>query len=174
MSTQKIFLAIAAAGFIALFAQFTIELPLNEEGISITGQTFAILLAAFFLGRWYGVLAVVIYIIMGAAGLPVFSDGESGIDKLYGGSGGYFGGFLYAAYRVGAYGEEGWRKSLIKSILAMFLGTLLILLFGVLKLSFDHGLARAMDIGFYPFLSGGAVKVLLGGVIAYAIEKLKP
>jgi len=168
----KLLGAILGAGFIALFAQLTIELPLNEAGISITGQTFAILLAAFFLGRWYGLLAVVLYIAMGAAGLPVFSDGASGIENLYGGSGGYFSGFLFASYRVGAFGEAGWRNALDKCILAMLYGTLIILILGVLKLSFTYGFQKAVEVGFYPFIWGGIIKVVLGGLIAYAIQKI--
>ena len=173
MDYKKILLAILAAVFISLFAQIEIELPLNEEGISISGQTFAILLPAFFLGRWYALLSVVIYIIMGASGLPVFSGGASGYENLYGGSAGYFGGFLYAAFHVGGLGENrAWRKSLFKCILAMLTGTLYILAFGVLRLSFKYGFLEAMEIGCYPFLLGGLVKVVLGGVVAYFIERL--
>jgi biotin transport system substrate-specific component len=168
---KNILLAVLAAGFIALFAQLEIEIPLNEAGLSITGQTFAILLAAFFLGGWYGFLAVVIYVAAGVLGLPVFAGGASGLEKIYGDSGGYLVGFMFAASVVGSYGDRGWRSSLFKCILAMLIGTLLILLFGVIKLSFIHGLEKALEIGFYPFLLGGLVKVILGGVVAYLLEK---
>ncbi len=168
---KKLLFTFLSVIFISVFAQIEIVLPLNVEGISITGQTFAILLAAFFLGRWYGLLAVVIYIVIGAMGLPVFSGGSYGLEKLSGGTGGYFVGFILAAYRVGHLGEKGWRKSFPKSLQAMFYGTLIILLFGVLRLSFKYGFPKAMEIGFYPFLWGGLIKIILGAVIAYLIER---
>lgn len=171
MDIKKIAATILAALFIAGFAQLNIEVPLNKENISTTGQTFAILLSAFFLGRWYGALAVVIYILLGAVGLPVFSDGASGIKHLYGGSAGYFAGFIYAAYQVGVYGEEGWRRTFLYCLLAMLIGTLFILSLGVIRLSFIYGFVEAMNVGFYPFLLGGVVKVIAGGIFAFLIEK---
>ena len=164
--------ALLAAIFIALCAQIEFEVPLNKENIPISGQTFAILLAAFFLGRWYAVLALLIYIVMGALGLPVFAGGASGIEKLYGGSAGYFGGFIYAAYIVGAYGERGWRRNLLKCIQAMFYGTLIILSLGVIRLLFIYSPEEALEVGFYPFIKGGVVKVLLGGIVAFGLERV--
>lgn len=171
MPIKKIAYTILAALFIALFAQIEIELPLNQAGISITGQTFAILLAAFFLGRWHALLAVAIYIGLGAIGLPVFAGGESGLEKLYGGSAGFLGGFLIAAFAVGAFGEKGWRKSLAKCLLAMLIGTLIIVAFGVLRLTFLYGFPKAMEYGCYPFIWGAIIKITLGGFLAFLIEK---
>lgn len=167
---KNILLAILAAAFIALFAQLEIEIPLNEAKLSITGQTFAILLAAFFLGSWYGFLATAIYVAVGIFGLPVFAGGTFGLEKIYSDSGGYLVGFMFAASVVGGYGDRGWRSSFFKCILAMLIGTLLILLFGVIKLAFVHGFEKALEIGFYPFVLGGLVKVVLGGVVAYLLE----
>ncbi|MFT5386443.1 MAG: biotin transport system substrate-specific component, partial [Saprospiraceae bacterium] len=91
MMIKNILLAVLGAAFIALFAQIEIEnplnqagLPFNEDGLPITGQTFAVLLVAFFLGGRYGFLAVIIYVAAGIFGLPVFAGGASGIEKLYG------------------------------------------------------------------------------------------
>ena len=180
MQIKQILLAILGAAFIAAFAQIEIEnplnaagLPFNEAGLPITGQTFAVLLVAFFLGGWYGFLAVVIYVAAGLFGLPVFAGGASGLEKLYGNSGGYLVGFMFAASIVGGYGDRGWRKSFVKCILAMLIGTVLILLLGVIKMAFisGQGLEKALANGFYPFIWAGLVKVVLGGVVAYFLEK---
>jgi biotin transport system substrate-specific component len=177
MMIKNILLAVLGAAFIALFAQIEIEnplnqagLPFNEAGLPITGQTFAVLLVAFFLGGRYGFLAVIIYVAAGIFGLPVFAGGASGIEKLYGSSGGYLVGFMFAASVIGGYGDRGWRRSFFKCISAMLIGTLLILLFGVLKLAYISGFEKALTDGFYPFIWAGLVKVVLGGVVAYFLE----
>lgn len=167
---KKLAAAVLGAIFIALFAQIEIEIPMNEAALSITGQTFAVLLVAFFLGGWYGFLSVVIYVAMGLLGLPVFAGGTSGIEKIYGDSGGYLVGFMFAASVVGSYGDRGWRSSFWKCLLAMLIGTLLILLFGTIKLAFIHGIEKALAIGFYPFMVGGMVKIILGALCAYFLE----
>lgn len=158
--------------FLALFAQIEIVLPLNEEGIPITGQSFAVLLMAILFGRWRGTLVVLIYLLLGALGLPVFAGGTSnGFEKLLGGSGGYLWGFLPAAFCVGILGEKGWRKSVPNAITAMLIGTLIILFFGVLRLSFKYGVGEAIKIGLTPFVSGAAIKIALGGLCAHLIQQ---
>jgi biotin transporter BioY len=172
MQFPKVLQVVFAAIFISLFAQIEIALPLNEVGIDISGQTFAVLLVGFLLGPIYGPLAVVLYIILGAIGLPVFSGGSAGLDKLWGSSAGYLLGFILGAYVVGILGERGWGKRLDQAIFAMTLGTLIILFTGTLRLALIHGVSKAVEYGFYPFLLGGVVKVILGGVAAYVAERL--
>ncbi len=173
MKIGKVFQVIIGAIFISVFAQIEIELPLNEAGIDISGQTFAVLLVGMLLGRTYGALAVVLYLIFGALGLPVFSGGSTGLDKLWGSSAGYLFGFVMGAYVVGVLGEQGWAKSLGKAILAMAIGTVIILFAGTLRLALIHGVSKALEYGFYPFLLGGVIKVILGGAVAYAAERLQ-
>ena len=78
---------------ICLGAMVSIDLPWKDGGIPITGQSLAVLVVGFVLGRKRGLLIIVIYLIMGLAGLPVFANGASGIDTLIGGSGGFWMGF---------------------------------------------------------------------------------
>ena len=54
----------------------------------------------------------------------------------------------------------------------MLIGTLLTLAFGVLRIFFKYGFVEAMKIGYYPFLLGELVKVLLGRIVVYFIERL--
>lgn len=151
--------------FIALFAQLTIELPIQETSIPITGQTFAVLLVGYALHRKLGTVSILLYILLGACNLPVFADGESGWEVLISGSGGYLFGFVIGAYFVGWQAEKGWSKNFWKSLIAMFLGTLIILFFGVLWLTNLYDFPKAMEWGFYPFLAGGAIKVVFGAAI---------
>ena len=74
---------------ICLGAMVSIDFPWKGGGIPITGQTLAVLVVGFVLGRKLGLLVIAIYLIAGLAGLPVFANGTSGIDILMGGSGGF-------------------------------------------------------------------------------------
>lgn len=82
------------AAIIGIFAQITIPLPL----VPITGQTLAIGLAATILGARYGTLSVLLYILMGAVGIPVFSQFSGGFSVLVGPTGGFIVGFIPTAF----------------------------------------------------------------------------
>lgn len=71
------------AAIIGIMAQLTIPLPL----VPITGQTLAIGLAATILGSKYGTLSVLLYLVIGSAGVPVFAEFSAGISKLIGPTG---------------------------------------------------------------------------------------
>ena len=148
--------------FIAIFAQINIDLP---GGIPISGQSFAVLLTAYILGRKWGTIAVFGYVLLGAIGLPIFADAKAGIEVLKGGSGGFLIGFIVAAFVVGWLAELNWRKSFVKSLLVMLLGTAIILTFGIGKLTLDYSFPQALEWGFYPFLWGALVKIVVGAAI---------
>ena len=166
----QIFLAIL---FVALFAQLSIDMPLGESNIPITGQTFAVLLSAYWLKRKIGAIAIFTYVLLGILGLPIFADGQSGLAVLMGGSGGFLIGFIIAAYVVGYLGKQTWRVSFIKSLLAMTIGTAIILFFGVGRLASLYGLEKGLAYGFYPFWKGAIVKIVLGAIILPLYYRLK-
>jgi len=158
--------------FIALFAQISINVPIGESDIPITGQTFAVLLVAYFFKCSIGTLAVFSYVLLGAIGLPIFANGTSGIDTLTGASGGFLTGFIFSAYVVGYLGEKDWSISFFKSLLAMTIGTTIILLFGIGRLAFMYGVDKALEYGFYPFWKGAIFKILLGATILPLYHRL--
>jgi len=159
--------------FIALFAQLSIDVPLGESSIPITGQTFAVLLSAYWLKRKMGTIAIFVYVLLGAIGFPIFADGQSGWDVLIGGSGGFLVGFIVAAYVIGYLGEKNWPLSFIKSLVAMTLGTTIILFFGVGRLAHLYGLEKGLTYGFYPFWKGAILKIILGAIILPLYYRLK-
>jgi hypothetical protein len=81
----------------AVAAQWWIVLPFTP--VPITGQTFAVLLSGAALGWRAGAASQTLYLVMGFAGLPVFTEGASGADKLLGATGGYLVGFVVAGPR---------------------------------------------------------------------------
>jgi biotin transport system substrate-specific component len=164
---KHVLLALTGALIVAVFAQVNIDLP---GGIPISGQSFAVLLTAIILGRLWGTISILFYVLMGVSGLPVFADGASGIVVLTSGSGGFIIGFLFAAFVTGWLGDIEWKKSFWKSLFAMTIGTIIILVFGVGKLTYDYTFFQALEWGFHPFLWGAIIKIILGATVAYLIR----
>lgn len=112
------------AGFLALMAQLSFPLPFTPVPFSF--QVLGVAVAGAYLGRNYGLLAIVFYILAGALGLRVFADQESsGVDILTGFTAGYIAGFAVAAYFIGWYVERRRARLLDRrtaSILAALLG----------------------------------------------------
>jgi len=121
--TRSFGIVIVFSLFIAACAQFAI--PIGD--VPITGQTFAVLLTGALLGSRLGAAAVIAYLIEGALGLPFFAAGGSGIARFMGPSGGYLIAFPAAAYVTGAFAEFGWDKRYHTAVIAMAIGSAVIL-----------------------------------------------
>ncbi len=113
------------AAFAALIAVCAILPAINVAGpVPITLQTFGVLLSGAVLGARRGFLAVLLYIVVGAAGLPVFSGGGAGLGVLAGPSAGYIVGFPLGAALCGFIVERLPRRSGPTSIPLVFLAGL--------------------------------------------------
>jgi biotin transport system substrate-specific component len=144
-----------SAAFIGLIALGSwISLPIG--GIPFTLQTLFVLLAGIVMHR-YGAIPVLLYVILGALGLPLFHNGMAGIGVLLGPSGGYLIGFIFAALITGLAWEQGSRVIRMCGIIG---ATGIIYLFGVawLMYSMDLGFIAAVTAGVLPFLIGDAIK----------------
>lgn len=165
------------ASLISAGAQFSIPLPL----IPLTLQTFFVLLAAIFLGSKWGSLSVLIYLVLGIIGFPVFSAGSSGLGVLLGPTGGYLYGFIFASLIVGTASDKIFERfesvSLYPLILIFsfcFLGSLIILTIGSLHLAMAASLPlkTAFFSGFVPFVAGDIAKsVGVSAVMAVTYQK---
>lgn len=158
--------------YVALLAQITVSLPINNYEIPISGQTFAVLTAAFFLSRPLAVISMLLYLGLGILGLPVFAEASSGWSVITGGSGGFLIGFVAAAYFAAFAAEKGWGASIGKALSAMTIGTLIIMLFGIAQLSYQFDFPKALEWGFYPFIPGAIVKIILGALLVYYIGQI--
>ena len=162
--TDAVFIASGAA-LTALAAQ--LALPLWP--VPITGQTFAVLLVGAVLGATRGALSMLTYIILGVAGLPVFTGATSGL--TFGATFGYIVGFVAAAAVVGWLAQLGWQKKVLGVIASFAIGNAIIYAFGLPWLAFVlQNLGLANDIqsvafaGLVPFLIGDALKIILAAV----------
>jgi biotin transport system substrate-specific component len=149
---------------VAAAAQLTIHLRF----VPITMQTLAVLLVGATLGSLRGGTAIALYLAEGAAGLPFFAEGKSGIDFLIlrdplHATGGYLWGFLLAAVLVGFLAERGWDRNLGSALGAMFLGNVAIYLVGLpwLAEAIGTSIEEALPFGLYPFIIGDTIKLLL-------------
>ncbi|MFQ5595753.1 MAG: biotin transporter BioY [Anaerolineae bacterium] len=148
----------------AAAAQVSIALPFTP--VPITGQTFAVLLTGSLLGSRLGAWSLLLYLAEGAAGLPVFALGRSGLVTLLGPTAGYLIAFPVAAFAVGWLAERGWDRRVLTTALAMVVGNVVIYAGGVFWLArFVGGPAQAVALGMAPFLMGDAVKLVLAAVL---------
>ena len=145
--------------FIALCAQISIPLPWTP--VPLAGSTFAVLYAAALLGPRRAISSVGLYLFLGGVGLPFFAGSASGWHILWGATGGYLIGFFPAAWLVGSFSERGWDRDPLTAFLQMFLGSLVILVFGLTLLSVYVPLKQLLTMGLYPFIAGDILKSCL-------------
>jgi biotin transport system substrate-specific component len=172
----NIVLVLGASWLIALSAQIAFQIPFSP--VPVTGQTLVVLLCGLILGKKIAASAVATYLLQGAAGLPFFAGGKSGIATLLGPTGGYLFGFLAAAYIVGMLSELRYNRSPLQAATTLLLGNIVIYLFGLVWLARFSGEAQALQLGLYPFLVGDAVKLGLAILIvsggSWLIDQFRP
>jgi biotin transport system substrate-specific component len=158
---RHVALIVAGTLLIALAAQVVIPVP--GSPVPITGQTFGVLLSAGALGFRRGIASVVLYVLIGIVGLPVFAQGSHGIEIVTGATGGYLIGFIAAAAVIGRLAELGWDRNLIGAVGAMLIGSVLIYAFGLPWLAYvaHLDLATTLQEGLYPYIPGDVAKLAL-------------
>lgn len=156
-----------SAAIIAVLAQITIPLPL----VPITGQTLAVGLVVTILGIKYGTLSVLLYILLGAIGLPVFSAFSGGLGILIGPTGGYIIGFLVQAFLMGLYMDQ-FNKTYFHAIIANLFGMIVTLAFGAtwLKILGDLSWTAALMSGVVPFIIVGVIKAILAAWLGIIVR----
>ncbi len=146
--------------------------------IPFTMQTFAVFFVLSALGGKRGTLSVVLYIALGAAGLPVFAGFTSGIGVLFGDTGGYIVGFVFTGiiYRllVGAFGKKLWAE-----VTALLLGLAVLYAFGTVWYVVFYaggsgavGLAAAFMRCVAPFVLPDLLKLATALVLARRVSPL--
>ncbi|THG33113.1 biotin transporter BioY [Naasia lichenicola] len=157
-------LVLLGAALTAVLAQVAIPL----WPVPITGQTLAVLLVGGSLGAARGAISMGVYALVGALGLPVFSDASHGVGVLFGATGGYIVGFVLAAALTGYLAERRWAKSFAGGLVSYFAGSAAVFAVGLPWLGFTLGLTieQTLVAGLYPFIIGGVIKaVVAAGVI---------
>jgi biotin transport system substrate-specific component len=156
-------LVVSGALLTALFAQISIHVP--GSPVPITGQTLAVGLVGATLGMRRGMASLALYAVLGLF-LPFYADGESGWDVVWGASGGYIIGFIFAAGFIGWMAEHGADRNVLLAFLAFVGGQLLIFAFGLagLKIAVGESWSWTIHNGFTIFIFGGLVKAAIGAI----------
>jgi biotin transport system substrate-specific component len=155
---------LVAAGVLALSAQFA--LPMPGTPVPLTLQPLVVVLAGLMLGPVDAAAAMVLYLVAGAAGLPVFAPiGAPGLARLLGPTGGYLLAYPVAAAVAGRIGAG--RDSFATRTLGAVVGVLVMYAGGLAQLAVLSGsLATAAVLGVLPFVAADAVKALVAGALS--------
>jgi len=163
----------AVVGF-ALLTALCAQVAVPMVPVPMTLQTFAVLLAGAVLGGGWGAAAVLLYLALAAFGLPVLSDGGSGLAPFTGATAGYLFAFPVAAFLAGEIGRRPAFRKPLTGLALMLAAHLFILAAGTLWLVTSLGASDAVAHGFAPFLMGAAVKSAAVVACAAALRRLAP
>ncbi len=160
---MDVVLVAAGAALTAIAAQVAIPL----WPVPITGQTLAVLLVGSSLGALRGSLSMVLYAVLGIAGLPVFSGAGAGMNIILGPTGGYIIGFVFAAAFTGWIAQRSWDRKILRSFLGFLGGTVVTFAVGLPWLAFALGLdlEQTLAAGLYPFIVGGIIKTAIAASV---------
>ena len=165
---SKVIMAFIMACVTGIMAQIVIPLPWTP--VPITAQTFAILCSGLILGKKYGCLSQIIYVILGVAFIPWFGGMTGGLETLLGSTGGYLIGFILASYFIGHISQKSaksrnFKRMIVTVGIANFAiiyipGLLGLALWFYLTQGSVLGIIDLLIMGFIPFIFGDIVKVL--------------
>ena len=163
-TVTKVFMSLIMACITGIMAQIIIPLPWTP--VPITAQTFAVLCSGLFLGKKYGCLSQIFYVIFGIAFIPWFGGMSGGIEVLLGSTGGFLIGFILASYFIGAISEKYTKaRNFTRMTLTMGIANFaLIYIPGLIGLAvgfnFTVGIVDLLMMGLIPFIAGDIVKIL--------------
>jgi biotin transport system substrate-specific component len=164
---NNIILVVAGVALTALSAQLSIP----AFPVPFTFQTLAVLVIGSTYGAARGAITMGAYALVGALGLPVFADASSGFNVLFGYSGGFIIGFIFAAALAGRLAELKWSSNVLKALVGFVMSTVVIYGLGIPVLAmnaYDSDLLAATQ-GMLPYLGWDFVKsVIAAGLIPSA------
>ena len=149
-----------------------VRVPLPFTPVPVTLQTFFVLLAGAYLGAGAGAFSQLLYLVLGAAGAPVFAGAACGLSALLGPTGGYLAGFAAAAFLIGTL--KRFCGGSFARLLALFvLAAFVILLCGSLwlKVSLSLPLGTAFRLGMAPFIAGDLFKACAACLVYWRFKK---
>ena len=146
-----------------------IVIPIGIVPITLTSLIIFILSAV--LRPQEASLAVLLYIVLGLIGLPVFSGYLAGISVVAGPTGGYIVGFLVSSIIISLINKK--NKSILKYLISFIIGTIVIYMFGVINLSFilKMNITTVFITGILPFIIPDILKIILASFIVHILNK---
>ena len=164
-TATKILMSLMMACFTGIMAQIIIPLPWTP--VPITAQTFAVLCSGLLLGKKYGCLSQILYIVLGIAFIPWFGGMTGGIETFLGSTCGFFIGLVIASYFIGAITEK-YAKARSFTRMAVVIGIAnfaLIYIPGLIGLAVWYSLTQGATIGIVDLLMMGLVPFIAGDIV---------
>jgi biotin transport system substrate-specific component len=172
LTSDRRYAIVGVIGFAAtLAAASQLAIPLPGTPVPITLQPLVVVLAGMMLGPTLGLTSMLLYLAIGATGLPVFAPvGPPGIARFFGPTGGYLIAYPVAAYTAGFLAQR--FPSLLGRWLAAVLGIAVIFIGGLSQLTILTGsVGRAIALGMTPFAILDLVKAFVAALIARPRER---
>lgn len=155
---------------LCILGPWALNIPISPVPISLCSM--GIYFVLYVLGLKLGTISVLLYVLLGAAGLPVFSNFSGGFGKLLGPTGGYIIGYLFLALICGFFLQK-FPEKLVLHVLGFVLGTIVLYAFGTAWLKYQTGLTfpAALAAGVIPYIPGDIVKLLIAVALAIPLRK---
>lgn len=168
MKVNRIVSIALMTAIICVLSPFAIMIPVSPVPISLS--TFAIYITVIILGWKDGTISVLLYVLLGFAGAPVFTGFSGGVGKVLGPTGGYIIGYVFLALIEGAFVDRARRAAII--LLGMLFGTIVLYIFGTMWLMRQAGitLVAAFSAGVLPFIAGDIVKMIVALFVGIKIR----
>lgn len=158
-------------GSLAIAASAQIQVPMQP--VPMTMQSLVVLLIGIAYGPRLGAATVMLYLLEGLVGLPVFAGFKAGPAALAGPTGGFLIGFVPAAALAGWLAARGWARNVWRSVATFVAGHAVLFASGVTWLGLLIGFERAVMLGLLPFLPGTVVKAALGAALVVAMRGVR-
>lgn len=170
LSIRQIALVGLMTSVICILGPWALHIPVSPVPISL--GMLAIYFVTSVLGMKLGFVSVMIYLLLGLTGLPVFTDFMGGPGKLLGPTGGYLIGYLFMALICGFFTDK-WSDKIVINFFGMILGTAACYLFGTLWLGYQLSLSftEALMIGVIPYIPGDMIKLVIAIAIGSRLRK---
>lgn len=154
---------------ICIISPWSLNIPISPVPISLS--SLAVYISVFVIGWKRATLSVFVYILIGLAGLPVFSNFGSGIGKVVGPTGGYLIGYLFIAFVGGNLLERFYDRKWMR-VVALLSGTAVMYLLGTLWLSYvlDLTLTESLWLGVIPYIPADIIKIIIAVILGSSIR----
>lgn len=172
INTKQMTLIGLVTAITCIISPFTFPIPFSPVPLSLATLVFYI--SIFILGYKAATLSCVVYLLLGTAGLPVFSGFGSGLAKLAGPTGGYLLGYLFLTLIAGFFVEKFQGKyRYVFYTAGMVCGTAVMYMFGTLYLAWQLDLTffQGLAAGVIPYLPGDTLKIVIALILGPTLRK---
>jgi len=169
LSVKEMAITALMTAVICILGPWALNIPISPVPISLCSMGIYFVLSV--LGIKLGTISVLLYVLLGAVGLPVFSNFSGGFGKLTGPTGGYIIGYLFLALICGFFIQK-FPEKLLLHVLGFVLGTVVLYAFGTFWLKVQTGMTfpAALMAGVIPYIPGDIVKLILAMALGYPLK----